>query len=187
VGERELARIFTVGHSTHELGKFVSLLTAHGVEGLVDIRKMPGSKRMPWFAAEALGRSLPAAGIEYEHAPDLGGFRKPVRGSPNGGWRVAAFRGYADYMQTPEFAAALDRLMASARERPTAIMCAEAQWTRCHRRLVSDALLVHGFDVEHIRSDGRLERHSLTPFAVVDGTEITYPPQQASLPVGREG
>src|SRR5690242_19903437 len=118
---------------------------------------------MPHFSAEALSRSLPERGIAYEHEGDLGGFRKPVPGSPNGGWQVKAFQGYADYMETPEFQAGLDRVIAWAREGPTAIMCAEAQWTRCHRRLVSDALLVRGFEVCHIRSDGRLERHRLTP------------------------
>jgi uncharacterized protein (DUF488 family) len=183
VGERELAQpqIFTVGHSTHELDRFVSLLSAHGVELLVDVRKMPASRRMPHFSAAALSRSLPEAGIAYEHVGELGGFRRPVPGSRNGGWRVGMFQGYADYMQTPEFAAALDRVAGWARERPTAIMCAEAQWQRCHRRLVSDALLVCGFDVQHIRSDGRLEKHRLTPFAVVEGDRIEYPPEQAEL------
>ena len=183
MGEREVAQpqVFTVGHSTHELGRFVSLLAAHGIERLVDVRKMPASRRMPHFSADALSRTLPEAGIAYEHVGELGGFRRPVPGSPNGGWRVPAFQGYADYMQTPEFEAALGRAAGWARESPTAIMCAEAQWTRCHRRLVSDALLVRGFDVRHIRSDGRLEEHPLTPFAVVDGERIEYPPEQAQL------
>src|SRR5436190_4166672 len=142
---------------------------------------MPASRRMPHFNGEALSRSLPEAGIAYEHVGAMGGFRKPVPGSQNGGWRVAAFQGYADYMDTAEFRGALDKLMAEARQQPTAIMCAEAQWHRCHRRLVSDALLVHGFEVCHIRSDGRLERHELTPFAIVDGDRLRYPPEQARL------
>src|SRR3954454_12632118 len=177
VGERELAHVFTVGHSTHDLGKFIGLLLGNGVERLVDVRKVPRSRRMPHFAAEALERSLPEAGTAYEHMGELGGFRKPAPGSPNGGWQVAAFQGYADHMQTPEFQTALERLMGWARERPTAIMCAEAQWHRCHRRLVSDALLVHGFEVRHIGSDGRVQRHELTPFAVVEGERIAYPPE----------
>jgi uncharacterized protein (DUF488 family) len=181
VGERELASVFTVGHSTHELGRFVSLLERHGVERLVDVRKFPGSRRMPHFSADALSRSLPEREIAYEHLGALGGFRKPAPDSPNGGWEVRAFQGYADHMETPEFQAALERLMGWARERRTAIMCAEAQWHRCHRRLVSDALLVRGFEVCHIRSDGRLQRHELTPFAVVEGERLTYPPQQAEL------
>jgi uncharacterized protein (DUF488 family) len=181
VGERELARLFTVGHSTHELARFVSLLEQHGIQRLVDVRKFPGSRRMPHFSADALSGSLAEHEIAYEHLGALGGFRKPVPDSPNGGWQVKAFQGYADYMYTPEFQAALERLTAWARELPTAIMCAEAQWTRCHRRLISDALLVQGFEVLHIRSDGRVERHELTPFAVVDGERLTYPPQQAEL------
>jgi uncharacterized protein (DUF488 family) len=148
----------------------------------VDVRKMPASRRMPHFSAAALSDSLAEAGVAYEHVGDLGGFRKPAPGSPNGGWRVGAFQGYADYMQTPEFEAALERVMAWARGRPTAVMCAEAQWSRCHRRLVSDALVVRGFEVRHIGSDGRLERHELTSFAVVEeGDRIVYPREQGAL------
>jgi uncharacterized protein (DUF488 family) len=181
VGETELAQVFTVGHSTHALADFHRLLERHGVERLVDVRRFPGSRRMPHFSGDALSRALSEAGIAYEHVAELGGFRKPVPGSPNGGWRVKAFQGYADYMEAPEFAAALARVTERARERRTAIMCAEAQWTRCHRRLVSDALLVRGFEVCHIGSGGRLERHALTPFAVVDGERIVYPPEQLQL------
>jgi uncharacterized protein (DUF488 family) len=183
VGERELAHVFTVGHSTHELGKFIGLLSEHGVERLVDVRKVPKSRRMPHFGGEALSRSLPEAGIAYEHMGELGGFRKPVPGSPNGGWQVPAFQGYADFMQTPEFDRALGRLMTWARERPTAIMCAEAQWHRCHRRLISDALVVRAFEVRHIWSDSRVQLHELTPFAVVEGERIAYPPEQVRLDV----
>jgi uncharacterized protein (DUF488 family) len=181
VSDTEVARTFTVGHSTHEPARFVELLTQHGVRRLVDVRRFPGSRRMPHFSAESLSGALPEAGIAYEHRAELGGFRKPVAGSPNGGWRVKAFQGYADHMATAEFQAALAELIAEARRTPTAVMCAEAQWTRCHRRLLSDALLVRGFEVCHIRSDGRLEAHRLTPFAVVDGERIEYPPEQGSL------
>jgi len=181
VGETELAQVFTVGHSTRALEEFHRLLRANGVERLVDVRRFPGSRRMPHFSSEALERALGEKGIAYEHVEDLGGFRKPEPDSPNGGWEVKAFQGYADHMRTPEFAAALERVIVWARESPTAIMCAEAQWRRCHRRLVSDALLVRGFEVRHIGSDGRLEPHSITPFAVVQGERITYPPEQLEL------
>jgi uncharacterized protein (DUF488 family) len=136
---------------------------------------------MPWFWGDALAASLPEAGIAYEHFRDLGGFRRPQPGSPNGGWRVAAFQGYADNMDSETWRGALDRLQALASERRTAVMCAEAQWTRCHRRLISDALVVRGWDVLHIRSSGGVERHALTPFAVVEGDRLRYPPEQISL------
>jgi uncharacterized protein (DUF488 family) len=136
---------------------------------------------MPWFWGTALAESLPDAGIAYEHFPDLGGFRRPRPDSPNGGWRVAAFQGYADNMDSDSFRAALARLEALAAERRVAVMCAEAQWTRCHRRLVSDALVVRGWEVLHIRSSGAVERHALTPFAVVEGDRLRYPPEQISL------
>src|SRR4051794_25596877 len=138
---------------------------------------------MPWFWGDALAESLPAEGIAYEHFRDLGGFRRPQPGSPNGGWRVAAFQGYADNMDSETWRAALDRLQAAAAEKRTAVMCAEAQWTRCHRRLISDALVVRGFEVCHIGSGGRVERHSLTPFAVVEGDRLVYPPEQTELDV----
>jgi uncharacterized protein (DUF488 family) len=181
VSEREVAQVFTVGHSTHELPDFLELLTRHGVRRLVDVRRFPGSRRMPHYSAESLSRALPEAGIAYEHRGELGGFRKPVPDSPNGGWQVAAFQGYADHMETPEFRAGLEAVIADAGSTPTVVMCAEAQWTRCHRRLISDALLVRGFEVCHIRSDGRLETHRLTPFAVVHGERLEYPPEQGRL------
>ena len=180
--DREIAgRIWTIGHSTHELGAFVERLHGAGIVLVADVRTVPKSRRMPWFRGDALAESLPATGIAYEHFRDLGGFRRPRPDSPNGGWRVEAFRGYADHMESPEFAAALARLEALARGRRTAVMCAEAQWRRCHRRLVSDALTARGWEVRHIGSSGREEIHSLTPFAVVDGDRLTYPPEQASL------
>jgi uncharacterized protein (DUF488 family) len=182
VDDREIAaRIWTVGHSTHELDAFTGLLRAHEIGLVADVRTVPKSRRMPWFWGDALARSLPPAGIAYEHFRDLGGFRRPRPDSPNGGWRVEAFRGYADNMESASFLAALDRLMHVARERRTAVMCAEAQWTRCHRRLLSDALVVRGFEVCHIGSGGRLERHHLTPFAVVEGERLVYPPEQTEL------
>jgi uncharacterized protein (DUF488 family) len=175
--------IFTVGHSTHELEEFVELLRAHGVTRLVDVRQYPRSRRVPHFNIEALESSLPERGIEYLHMRELGGRRKPLPDSPNDGWDNEQFRGYADHMATPEFEAALGRLESLARTRRTAVMCAEATWFRCHRRLVSDALLVRGWRVLHIGSDGRLNEHELTPFAVVSDGRLTYPAEQTSLGV----
>jgi uncharacterized protein (DUF488 family) len=127
-------RIFTVGHSTHELAELVALLRAHQVEQLADVRAHPGSRRLPWFNREALSRDLPRHDLRYVHLPDLGGRRRPLRDSPNAGWDVAAFRGYADHMGSPEFKRGLDLLQSLARRAPTAVMCAEGLWWRCHRR-----------------------------------------------------
>ncbi len=175
--------IFTVGHSTHSLDELVGLLHGAGVARLVDVRAVPRSRRHPHFASDQLERSLPERGLDYVHQRELGGFRRPRKGSPNGGWRVSAFQGYADYMETDEFRAALARLEAAARESPTAIMCAEGLWWQCHRRLISDALLVRGWHVRHIAPDGSLEDHRLTEFARVDGEQIVYPPPQGALEI----
>ena len=147
----------------------------------MDVRQYPRSRRVPHFNAEALEVSLPEHGIEYLHMRELGGRRRPAPDSVNDGWENEQFRGYADYMGTAEFEGALARLEALARDRPTSIMCAEAPWFRCHRRLVSDALLVRGWRVLHIGSDGRIAEHELTPFAVVADGELTYPASQTSL------
>jgi uncharacterized protein (DUF488 family) len=182
--DKEIAgRIWTVGHSTHELPAFLELLDKHGIELVADVRTVPKSRRMPWFAGDALAASLPSAGVAYEHFPDPGGFRRPRPDSPNSGWEVEAFRGYADHMESREFLDALASLCERAGERRVAVMCAEAQWTRCHRRLISDALTARGWDVCHIRSDGRAELHKLTPFLVADGERLTYPPAQSAFEV----
>jgi uncharacterized protein (DUF488 family) len=184
VSDSEIARrIWTIGHSTHEIEPFVALLRRHEIELLADIRTVPKSRRMPWFWGDALAASLPDAGIAYEHFRELGGFRRPRPDSPNGGWRVEAFRGYADNMDSDEFRTALGRVAELATARRTALMCAEAQWTRCHRRLASDALVVRGFEVIHIDSRGNAKAHELTPFAVAHGDRLTYPPEQAQLDV----
>jgi uncharacterized protein (DUF488 family) len=155
--------IYTVGHSTHSAERFVSLLRMHGVEVLCDVRRYPGSRRNPQFNVSALRESLGAAGIAYEPFGDeLGGRRRPRPGGGPSPWRNAAFRGYAEYMETPEFAAGIERLERLARERRAAIMCAEAEWRRCHRRLLSDALTSRGWRVIHIRPDGVLEGHEQT-------------------------
>jgi uncharacterized protein (DUF488 family) len=150
---------------------------------VADVRRFPSSRRHPHFNAAELEGLLARAGIAYRHLPELGGRRKAVSGSPNGGWEVGQFQGYADHMASPEFRAGLDRLVELAGECRTAVMCAEAQWWRCHRRLVSDALVVRGHEVHHLGHRGELTAHELTPFAVVAGERITYPPAQGELQV----
>jgi uncharacterized protein (DUF488 family) len=174
--------IFTVGHSTHSLDRLIELLGAHAVTRVADVRRVPRSARHPQFAAESLAAALPLRGIDYRHLPELGGWRKPLPDSPNAGWDNESFRGYADYALTPEFANALDELCALAEERPTAVMCAEGQWWRCHRRLIADRLTAGGWTVCHIAPDGALSEHELPPFAdpQADGT-VRYPPAQGSL------
>ncbi|TAM84074.1 MAG: DUF488 domain-containing protein [Jatrophihabitans sp.] len=165
--------VYSLGHSTRDFDQFLAMLTANGIEELVDIRSLPGSRRYPWFDREALAASLPAAGIGYRHAPALGGRRRGSAASVNTGWHHPAFRAYADYMQTPQFATALEELIRSADARQLAIMCSEAVPWRCHRRLVTDALLARGVPVLDLI--GRRPRPAtMTPFAVA-GPTITYP------------
>jgi uncharacterized protein (DUF488 family) len=169
------AVIDTIGHSTRPLDEFIALLQAHGVRQIADIRTVPRSRRHPHYSQEALSRSLPAVGVAYRHFADLGGLRKPRRDSSNTAWRHEGFRGYADYMQTPAFAAALDDLVAFSREGLTTMMCAEAVWWRCHRQLVADALVARGLEVRHIMSAAAARPHSLTDFAQLDGQRVVYP------------
>jgi uncharacterized protein (DUF488 family) len=176
--------IHTIGHSTLEFPDFVARLRAFDIRILADIRSLPGSRRHPQFDREELERSLPREDIEYVWLPALGGRRSRGLGesSPNTAWRHPSFRNYADYMLTPEFAAGIDELLALARRRSTCIMCAEAVYWRCHRRLVSDYLLAHGVRVEHIMSASASRPHTLTPEARLqpDGTLI-YPAAQGAL------
>jgi uncharacterized protein (DUF488 family) len=176
--------VYTIGHSTRALDELIALLRGHGVVRLVDVRTVPRSRRHPHFNRERLPEPLRDAGLAYEHMAGLGGLRHPRRDSPNAGWRNAGFRGYADYMQTPEFERSLGALMAEAAREPVVIMCAEALPWRCHRSLIADALTVRGVEVRHIMSAARADRHVLTRFAVVDGTRLTYPadPVQPDLP-----
>jgi uncharacterized protein (DUF488 family) len=176
--------MFTIGHSTRPQAEFEDLLAQAGVRLLVDVRSVPRSRRNPQFEGDALARSLPAAGIAYRHAARLGGFRRPRPDSPNTGWEHRSFRGYADYMATAEFRAALDEVQREGRERPACVMCAETQWWRCHRRLIADALVVGGWRVVHLGLGATPAEHELTPSGVVDGASITYPPAQQELPVG---
>jgi uncharacterized protein (DUF488 family) len=176
--------VLTVGHSTRPLETFLELLKAHDVRRLVDVRTVPCSRHNPQFNKESLPESLAAVGIKYVHLPGLGGLRHPRRDSPNTGWRNTGFRGFADYMQTPEFEKNLEELLDLARRQRLAIMCAEAVPWRCHRSLIADALAVRGIQVEHIASATRRNQHALTPWARVEGLRITYPPE--SLPLGFE-
>ena len=174
--------IFTIGHSTHPIERFIELLQSNGVKQLLDIRTIPKSRHNPQFDSDVLAASLRAAHIRYVHLKELGGLRHAHRDSVNRGWRNASFRGYADYMQTPEFEAALARAIELAQARPTALMCAEAVPWRCHRSFVADALTVRGIRVLEIVSSAEPKEHQLTPFARVRGNDITYPAEQASLP-----
>lgn len=178
--------LYSIGHSSRTFEEFAALLAGNGVRALADIRTVPASRHVPHFARAALEAALKAlpAPVRYRHFPGLGGLRKPRPDSPNKGWRVSGFRGYADYMQTPAFEAALAELLAAAREGPLAFMCAEAVPWRCHRNLVSDALTVRGHEVRHILGPGEPQVHKLTPFASVSGSRLTYPapePAQGEL------
>ena len=173
--------VFTVGHSTLPIDQFIGLLLAYGVQCLMDVRTVPKSRHNPQFNADALAASLDAAGIRYLPMQALGGLRKPRKDSPNGGWRNDSFRGYADYMQTDAFAAALQLLIETSRTCRTAIMCAEAVPWRCHRSLLADALMAHGVPVVETLSPTNARAHKLTAFAKVEGERVTYPPEQGSL------
>lgn len=167
--------VYTIGHSTRPIEEFIGLLRRNGVELLADIRTIPGSRRNPQYGQDALEASLAKAGIGYAYLPGLGGRRRAAKDSVNTAWRNASFRGYADHMQTVEFADELERLIGMSRERVTAIMCAEAVPWRCHRSLVADALVVRGIEVPDIISDRSVRPHVLRDWAHVDGTTITYP------------
>ncbi len=167
--------VMTIGHSTRTLGEFIGLLQAHAVTRVVDVRTIPRSRHNPQFNKDSLPGSLKKVGLSYVHLPGLGGLRHAKPDSINLGWRNASFRGYADYMQTPEFERSLEELIQMAEQERVAIMCAEALPWRCHRSLIADALLVRGIRAEDIMSLTRHTVHALTPFAKVRGTTITYP------------
>lgn len=162
--------VFTIGHSTRSAEELLALLAEHGVEVLVDVRRFPGSRRHPQFSRDALAAALDGAHIRYMHEPGLGGRRKARPDSPHTAWRVEAFRGYADHLETSEAQAALERLIALSASHRAAILCAEAVPWRCHRRLISDALTARGVEVRHILGPGRADRHEIDPNArVLDG------------------
>jgi uncharacterized protein (DUF488 family) len=169
------SRLFTVGHSNRTLEEFLSLLKSHRVETLIDVRTVPKSRYVSHFNKEALAASLETVGINYIHFPKLGGLRKAKKDSVNTGWKNASFRGFADYMQTSEFEAAVDELLLRIGRSAGAILCAEAVPWKCHRSLIADALVVRGVSVDHIMAPTRTQSHQLTPFARVSGMRITYP------------
>lgn len=177
--------LFTIGHSTRSFEDFVEILRSFGVRAVADVRSIPKSRKYPHFADTFLATHLPRQEIRYLPFKSLGGRRRPNKDSINMAWRNESFRGYADFMQAPAFAEALEQLMAQARLEPTTTMCAEAVPWRCHRSLISDALLVRGWRVLDIMGKGKSSPHKLTPFAQVDGTHITYPP--TGLLPGLEG
>lgn len=173
--------IFTVGHSTLPIERFIELLKTYGVECLLDIRTVPKSRHNPQFNSDELRESLAHASIGYRALPALGGLRHARKDSPNTGWRNKSFRGYADYMQTAEFQAGLHDLIETGRHARVAIMCAEAVPWRCHRSLVADALNARGIPVVEIMSETAHRMHKLTPFAHVEGSQVSYPPEQGTL------
>ena len=171
-------RIWTIGHSTRSIDEFISLLAQNEIKLLVDVRAFPGSKRYPQFNKEALAESLTAHGIGYEHFPELGGKRKPKPDSRNTAWRNASFRGYADYMEAEQFQKGIERLLDIAAEAgPTAIMCAEAVWWRCHRSLIADYLKARGVEILHILGANKAEPHPYTSAARILDGELSYQPE----------
>jgi uncharacterized protein (DUF488 family) len=176
--------VFTLGHSTRTTDEFIRILRKYGITRLADVRTVPRSRHNPQFNRESLPEALAAAGIEYVPLPELGGFRRPVPDSPNTGWRNASFRGFADYMQTGEFRAGLEKLAALAEGATTAVMCAEAVPWRCHRSLIADALAARGVAVEDILDAEASQPHRMTPFARVNGTQVTYPSDEPAEKTG---
>jgi uncharacterized protein (DUF488 family) len=168
-------QIWTIGHSTRKIDDFIALLKESGIKLLADVRMYPGSKRYPQFGKEALANSLGQSGIRYEHFPELGGRRKAKPDSKNTAWRNEMFRGYADYMETEDFRTGIDRLVELAEKTgPTAIMCAEAVWWRCHRSLISDYLKARGVEVLHILNHNKIEPHPFTSAAKIVNGELNY-------------
>ena len=173
--------IWTVGHSNHPLERFLEILKAHEIERLIDVRRFPGSRRWPHFSAARLSTSLPDSGIDYVGMPELGGRRKANPDSPHTAWRVEAFRGYADFMDTPGFTASLERVEDLASEKRSALMCAEALPWRCHRSLIADALIARGWKVFEILSEKESRPRELPAFARLEGTRVVY-----DLPASRD-
>jgi uncharacterized protein (DUF488 family) len=177
-----MSTVYTIGHSTRSIEEFIGLLGQHSIERLADVRRYPGSRRLPHFSREQLAPALEQAAIAYVHVPELGGRRKPLPDSPNGAWRNEQFRGYDDHMATSEFRHALDALLRDRRR--TAVMCAEAVPWRCHRNLLADELVRRGHEVAHIISPTSVQRHELHRAAVDRGDHLTYPPGQQTLTFG---
>lgn len=174
--------IFTIGHSTRTLDEFVNLLRAYNVTLVVDVRSVPRSRHNPQFNKETLPDSLKLAGVKYVHMPDIGGLRRAKPDSVNTAWKNKSFRGYADYMQTKEFTEQLLNLMLLARGNTVAVMCAEAVPWRCHRSLISDALVIRHVNVKHILTKDNVIKHRLSEWARIEGTKITYPLYKKETP-----
>ena len=170
--------LMTIGHSTRSAGDFIHLLKSNGIKRLVDVRTVPRSRHNPQFNRTALSPTLHSARLHYTYMPGLGGFRHSRSDSINTGWHNSSFRGFADYMQTPEFEESLVALIELAQQERTAIMCAEAVPWRCHRSLIADALLARGIEVHEITGVARTKLHTLTPWARVKDTRVTYPAEQ---------
>ena len=166
--------LYTIGHGTRSLDELVEVLTEAGVRVLVDVRTAPGSRRNPQFSSDSLSAACAAAGIRYAWERDLGGFRRPRPDSPHVAIRNDAFRGYADHMRSEAFAEALERVMSLARNEPTAVMCAETVWWRCHRRMIADAVMARGWRVRHLLGVGRSQDHTMHPNARLEGDSIVY-------------
>lgn len=166
--------IWTVGHSTRSLDEFISLLTAHDITALVDVRSFPGSRRYPHFSKSALSQSLPSQGILYEHNPLLGGRRRPSASSKNTAWKNTSFRAYADHMESEEFRKGVETLLELASSKRVAIMCAEALWWRCHRSLIADFLKANGVKVIHILDNKKTEEHPYTSAARIVEGKLSY-------------
>jgi uncharacterized protein (DUF488 family) len=175
---RKSSIVFTIGHSTMPLEDFIAILKANSVETVADVRTVPRSRHNPQFNRETLPGELKKAELDYSHWSALGGLRHARPDSVNMGWLNASFRGFADYMQTGEFAKVIEELVKSARLKCTAVMCAEALPWRCHRSLIADALTVRGMKVQHLMGKGKPLEHHMTPWAHINGLEITYPQQE---------
>jgi uncharacterized protein (DUF488 family) len=166
--------IWTIGHSVLSIEAFLDLLKRHGIEAVADVRRFAVSRRHPQFNEMPLFKSLAHAGIEYVSFANLGGRRRPLENSPNTRWRNQSFRGYADFMLTPDFVRGLEQLLALAAQKRTAIMCAEALWWRCHRALLADALKAGGLKVTHILGPEKTEEHPYTSAARLEAGKLTY-------------
>jgi uncharacterized protein (DUF488 family) len=167
-------KIWTIGHSSRTFDELLGLLAQFHLQAIADVRRHPGSRRQPWFARDALEQALPAHGLEYRWIAALGGRRRPKPDSPNTVWRNDSFRGYADHIETAEFAAGLDELLGLAARRRTAIMCAEVLWWRCHRALIADVLTVRGIEVVHILDEAHAVAHPYTSAARVRDGRLSY-------------
>jgi uncharacterized protein (DUF488 family) len=174
--------IYTIGHSTHTVENFIKMLRSFGIQMLVDIRRFPASRKYPGFNKDVLATELEKYGINYIHLEDLGGRRPVKKDSINTLWRNRSFQGYADYMQTPSFKTAIRRLEEIGLQQPTAYMCAEALWWRCHRSMVSDYLKAKGWRVLHIMAPGKIEEHHYTSPARIEDDQIFYSPDKLTDP-----